>query len=114
MYIFYLEPLLHCLLITYIVPGPLDPPETGFIDSTTVVLVWSPPSDPNGIILSYEVEYTPVRFAGNVFDNRKRQVIVQNEDISNCLEFLNSMTVDGTVSISVDGSITTVTLTRLS
>ena len=65
-----LEPLLQCLLLCILVPGPFDPPETGFIDSTAAVLVWFPPSDPNGITLSYQVKYTPVRVAGNVFDNR--------------------------------------------
>ncbi len=112
---FYLEPLLHYLLLCILlVPGPLDPPTAEFIDSTTAVLVWSPPSDPNGIILNYQVEYTPVSFAGNVFGSRKRQAIMSNEDILNCLEFMNRTTVDGTVLISIPGSVTTVTLTGLS
>ena len=99
-----------------IVPGPVDPPTVGETGSDTAVLTWSPPSDPNGIILEYRVQYTAIDFAGNVFDNRrKRQVVVTSDDVLECIEFLNTTTVDVTITLtSIPGSQNTITLTGLS
>ena len=43
----------------FTVPGPVSLPEVNEneTNSTSALVQWSPPSDPNGIIISYRLEY---------------------------------------------------------
>ena len=54
----YVATKLLCLCIA----GPETPPvncEATAIDSTTIMVTWSPPVMPNGIIINYTVSYVP-------------------------------------------------------
>lgn len=87
----------------------------GNIDSTSALVSWSPPDDPNGMIVSYDVEYSPVRFNESVFSTsgrRRRQVFV-DQSVINCANSLN-LSNNGSNVITVEGTRTFQLLTGLS
>lgn len=48
------------IILKYLVPGQVDlPPEVGEdnITATSALIQWSPPVDPNGVIIGYRVSY---------------------------------------------------------
>ena len=93
-----------------IVPGPVDPPMVGSVGPRSVVLTWDPPDDPNGMIIEYQVEYLPIQFQQN--GNRRKRQLPQQNNVLECIAFLNSsaiITFEGIL-----GNTTTVTLTELS
>ena len=72
----------------FVVPGIVDLPSINSVSSTSAVLTWKPPVDPNGMIRSYNVQIDPISFNMDPFasSRRRRQI---NEDLLNCYQFLN-------------------------
>ena len=64
--------------VSYTVPGDiLQPPVVDPVNvtTTTALINWAPPPDPNGIVLSYAVRYVVVSMAsgGGIQQTRRRQ-----------------------------------------
>ena len=91
--------VLETLLCAYIcaAPGPVSN-LTGTPNFTFMVLTWSPPQEPNGVIISYEVTYTV---------NGNNTVRVNTSDLSTTFT-IPSLTPQTRVS-----GITVVTYTRI-
>ena len=64
----------------YLVPGLMNPPEVINITSSYAVFTWSPPQEPNGIIIHYNIEIDPLGYIGTM-----RPV----EDVLSCYSLLN-------------------------
>ena len=62
-------------------PGKMNPPTYAVIESRNVLLSWSPPDDPNGIIIDYSIEVEPLRFD----ETNQSQV---GRDVMACYMFL--------------------------
>ena len=65
-------------------PGPMNPPNFDMIHTTYVVIIWSPPQDPNGIIISFNIELEPLRFDENPFVSSR----LGREGVLACYQFL--------------------------
>lgn len=53
--------------IIYLVPNPVNSPNISQVSSTSALVSWAPPIDPNGIIIDYNVEVEPLGFDQNPF-----------------------------------------------
>ncbi len=95
----------------------MPPPIIIASNSTTATIQWSPPVDSEDIIVSYQIEYVPLRFVDDLFNGRTRRQVSQIQDVLNCLEFLNSTTTsasDGSIVLTnISPSINIITLTGL-
>ena len=63
------------------VPGPLNPPVIISVNSTTAIIGWDEPEDPNGMIISYNIEYLALDFPERPYSDRRRAI---NEDLLKC------------------------------
>lgn len=97
------------------VPGPIEEPTIRNIDSTSINVIWNPPEDPNGMIIEYNVEYSPVRFNEQVVrsSRRRRREIVVDSSVIECISSRN-ISNNGSDVIVVPGTRTFQVLTDLS
>ena len=61
---------------TLTVPGSVPQPpvvDTDTITTTTAVITWPPPTDPNGVVIRYTVQYIAVGIAGSSQRRKRRQ-----------------------------------------
>ena len=67
------------------VPGPIEPPVVDMVNSTSAIIKWNEPEDPNGIIINYNIEFSALDFSQKPYSDRKRAI---SEDLLTCFSFL--------------------------
>ena len=98
---------LHAFIFTHpTVPGSMLPPISNRVEATSAIIRWSRPEDPNGIIVSYNLELEPVMFVEDPFESMKRA----QEDVLVCYQFLNRNPI---ISLTVFGVEANVSLSKL-
>ena len=95
-------------------PPPVN--NSDFLDAFSVIVRWNPPTDPNGVVLRYTVNYVAVSSTPpQVMGRRRRQTGgVRNETGGVRNECILGGQMNVSRNMTVDGTQTTATLTELS
>ena len=85
-----------------------DPPSFEDLSSSSVSMKWIPPVDPNGDIMSYNIQVDPLRFISDPFaPSRRRRQIADN--VANCYKHLNRT---NPIELTIFGLITNVSISK--